>query len=156
MATSVNRVYRIPDRPINWLTEPGTRLALCNRGAPSFSFQGVRERQEGERASNHNSFAHTRVPPSTTCGYERVTLRILLSGCSRSLRRLLTFSHTSPQLIVLPITRAPLYCVADKFSFFDEKKKLEKSVSAFRPFQVTNSFRGDVAEIVVGELRRRF
>lgn len=73
VATSVNRVYRIPDRPINWLTEPGTRLALCNRGAPrSFSFQGVGERQEGERTSGHGSFAYTRIPPSTTCGYERV------------------------------------------------------------------------------------
>lgn len=66
MATSVNRVYRIPDRPINWLTEPGTRLALCNRGAPSFSFQGVGERQEGERTSSHNSFAYTHTHTHTT------------------------------------------------------------------------------------------
>lgn len=123
VATSVNRVYRIPDRPINWLTEPGTRLALCNRGAPrSFSFQGVGERQEGERTSGHGSFAYTRI---TTFYHLRLregrTLRILLSGCShrRSLRRLLTsVSHTSPRLIVLPITTAPLYCVPDKFSLF--------------------------------------
>lgn len=41
--------YIIPDRPINWLTEPRTRLALCNRGAPCFSFQGVQERQPASR-----------------------------------------------------------------------------------------------------------
>ena len=41
VATSVNRVY-IPDRPINWLTEPWTRLALCNRGAARLFFPSSR------------------------------------------------------------------------------------------------------------------
>lgn len=156
VATSVNRVYRIPDRPINWLTEPGTRLALCNRGAPSFSFQGVGERQEGERTSSHNSFAythtHTHTPPSTTCGYERVTLRILLSGCShrRSLRRLLTFSHTSPQLIVLPrctdyarsSTLRGRQILAPSFTNSSSaKRKIGFNVSS-----IPNSFRGDILE----------
>lgn len=69
VATSVNRVY-IPDRPINWLTEPRTRLALCNRGAPSFSFQGVQERQPtdqaGRQANQQQSKARQQGRPFPT------------------------------------------------------------------------------------------
>lgn len=127
VATSVNRVYRIPDRPINWLTDPP--CIMQPRRAELF-FSRCSRASEPELFRAH---AHTHTP-STTCGYERVTLRILLSGCSRSLHRLLTFSPT-PASINRPIAmhrlrRGPsLYRVAHEFSynppvvfFLDERK----------------------------------
>ena len=114
----------------------------------------ARGRKASERAATTLSpiHTHTHTPPSTTCGYERVTLRILLSGCShrRSLRRLLTFSHTSPQLIVLPrctdyarsSTLRGRQILAPSFTTSSSaKRKIGFNVSS-----IPNSFRGDILE----------
>lgn len=113
-------------------------------------------REAGRRANEQPQlfrlYTHTHTPPSTTCGYERVTLRILLSGCShrRSLRRLLTFSHTSPQLIVLPrctdyarsSTLRGRQILAPSFTTSSSaKRKIGFNVSS-----IPNSFRGDILE----------
>lgn len=115
-------------------------------------------REAGRRANEQPQLfrlythTHTHTPPSTTCGYERVTLRILLSGCShrRSLRRLLTFSHTSPQLIVLPrctdyarsSTLRGRQILAPSFTTSSSaKRKIGFNVSS-----IPNSFRGNILE----------
>lgn len=108
VATSVNRVY-ILDRPINWLTESRTRLALCNRGAPSFSFQGVQERQptdqSGRQANEERSKARQQgrpfriylLPPAATKGPHREYYYPGAATATKRDRRsphhLLTFSH---------------------------------------------------------------
>ncbi|KAK1118725.1 hypothetical protein K0M31_014728 [Melipona bicolor] len=117
--------------PINWLTEPRTRLALCNRGAARLFFPSSRVFSRGSETDQ--SGRHTRAcakhatsagpfvrTPSTTCGYERDTPRILSSGCSEQARSPTSASSShllppSTELIVLgAMHRLPSLYVLDR------------------------------------------